>query len=137
MACFLSPEWFEELRASELRAGPVGPEPAPSGPPDLVVGVAVTSAPHAPGGLVSYQVAVKGPNAVVLSGPDAWRAAHVVLSADYATMAGIASGQISALDAMSSGRARITGNTADLSAHQAVLEALDLVPPPVRASTSF
>jgi hypothetical protein len=52
-------------------------------------------------------------------------------------MAGIASGQISALDAMSSGRARITGNTADLSAHQAVLEALDLVPPPVRASTSF
>ena len=54
---------------------------------------------------------------------------QVVLTADYATMAGIASGRISALDAMSSGRARITGNTAALSAHQAVLEALDLVPP--------
>jgi putative sterol carrier protein len=74
---------------------------------------------------------------VVLTGPDACRTAQVVLSADYATLAGVASGQISPLDAMSSGWARITGNTSALSAHQSVLEALDLVPPSVRASTSF
>jgi putative sterol carrier protein len=101
------------------------------------VGVAVTSAPWAPDGEVRYQVAVKGPQAVVLSRRDAWRTAQVVLKADYATMAGIASGRLSALDAMASGQARITGNTAALSAHQAVLEALDLVPPSIRASTSF
>jgi putative sterol carrier protein len=86
---------------------------------------------------VRYQVAVSGPKAVVLAGPDACRTAQVVLSADYPTMAGIASGRISALDAMSSGRARITGNTAALSVHQAALGSLDLVPALVRASTSF
>jgi putative sterol carrier protein len=101
------------------------------------VGVAVTSVPWAAAGVVRYQVAVTGPKAVVLAGPDACRTPQVVLSADYPTMAGIASGRISALDAMSSGRARITGNTAALSSHQAVLGSLDLVPALVRASTSF
>ena len=133
----MSPEWFDELRGGELRAGVGARSQAPSSSPDLVVGVAVTSVPQVPEGEVRYQVAVRGPEAVVLTGPAARRAAQVVLSADYATMAGIASGRMSALDAMSSGRARITGNTAALSAHQSVLEALDLVPALVRASTSF
>ena len=137
MACFLSPEWFDELGASELQGRPVVAAAAPTGAADLVVGVAVASAPWAPDGEVRYQVAVKGTQAVVLCRPDVWRSAQVVLNADYATMAGIASGRLSALDAMSSGQARITGNTAALSAHQAVLEALDLVPPSVRATTSF
>ncbi len=133
----MSPEWFAELGADELRPGPPrGPADAP-GPPDLVVGVAVTSVPGAATEVVRYQVAVTGPKAAVLVGPDAGRTAQVVLTADYPTMAGIASGRISALDAMSSGRARITGNTAALSAHQAALGSLDLVPALVRASTSF
>jgi hypothetical protein len=133
----LSPEWFAELRAGELGAGPLEGVPDAAAAPDLVVGVAVTSVPWAAAGVVRYQVAVTGPKAVVLAGPDACRTAQVVLSADYPTMAGIASGRISALDAMSSGRARITGNTAALSSHQAVLGSLDLVPALVRASTSF
>jgi alkyl sulfatase BDS1-like metallo-beta-lactamase superfamily hydrolase len=137
VARFLSPEWFDDLLAGGPQAGvAAGPE-APGGSPDLVVGVAVTSVAQAPAGEVRYQVAVKGTKAVVLTGPAASQTAQVVLSADYATMTGIASGRISALDAMSSSRARITGNTAALSAHQSVLEALDLVPSLVRASTSF
>ncbi len=137
MACFLSPEWFDELGTSELPVGQAGPAAGPTGSADLVVGVAVASVPRAPGGEVRYQVAVKGRRAVVRRGPDAGRTAHVVLNADYETMADIASGRLSALDAMASGQARITGNTAALSAHQAVLEELDLVPPSVRASTSY
>lgn len=137
VARFLSPEWFAELRAGELGAGPLEGVPDAAAAPDLVVGVAVTSVPWAAAGVVRYQVAVTGPKAVVLAGPDACRTPQVVLSADYPTMAGIASGRISALDAMSSGRARITGNTAALSSHQAVLGSLDLVPALVRASTSF
>ncbi len=137
MACFLSPEWFAELRADQLQVSSAPGSTGPAGPPDLVVGVAVTGAPAEPLGEVRYQVAVKGPGAVVLSGADAYRTAQVAVRADYAAMAGIASGEISPLDAMSSGRARITGNTAALSGHQSVLETLDLVPPSVRASTSF
>jgi len=137
VACFLSPEWFAELRAGELRAGPADGARGSGAPPDLVVGVAVTSVPRAVSGEVRYQVAVSGPKAVVLVGPDASRTAQVVLTADYPTMAGIASGRLSALDAMSSGRARISGNTAALSAHQAALGTMDLMPVPVRASTSF
>jgi hypothetical protein len=133
----LSPEWFDELGEDELEVSAAARSADPVDAPDLVVGVAVTAAPGASGGEVRYQVAVKGPRAVVLTGPDACRTAQVVLSADYATLAGVASGQISPLDAMSSGWARITGNTSALSAHQSVLEALDLVPPSVRASTSF
>jgi hypothetical protein len=133
----LSPEWFIALGANELTAGEVTGAAGPGGPPDLVIGVVVTSAPGAPAGELRYQVAVKGPKAVVLTGPAARLTVQVVLSADYATMSGIAGGRMSALDAMSSGQARITGNTAALSAHQSVLEALDLVPPSVRASTSF
>ncbi len=135
VACFLSPEWFDELGTCELQVGSVAP--APTGSPDLVVGVVVAGPPQLPDGEVRYQVAVTGHRGVVRHGPDAGRRAQVVLHADYGTMAGIASGRLSAIDAMSSGQARITGNTAALSAHQAVLEALDLVPPSVRASTTF
>ncbi len=153
----MSPEWFGELRAGELQAGGSAGSPAAGPEPDwpetdwpetdwpetdwpetdLVVGVAVSGAPDALGGEVRYQVVVKGPGAAVLTGAGAGRAPHVVLNADYATMAGIASGRISVLDAMSSGRARITGNTAALPAHQSALEVLDLAPALVRASTSF
>jgi hypothetical protein len=137
VACFLSPEWFGELRAGELQSGAAAGSPVEGHQLDLVVGIAVPGAPDVLGGEVRYQVVVNGPGAAVLTGPDAGRTAHVLLNADYATVAGIASGRISVLDAISSGRARITGNTAALPAHQSALEALDLVPPLVRASTSF
>jgi hypothetical protein len=140
----LSPEWFDELGAAKPRVGtaPGAPDRACAPDlvvrvPDLVVRVVVTAVPDAPDAQVHYQVAVTGLRAVVLSGVDASWTAPVVLSADYATVAGIASGELSALDAMSSGRARITGNTATLTDYQSVLEALDLVPPSVRVSTSF
>jgi hypothetical protein len=127
----LSPEWFDELRADELQGR------APAGRSELVVGVAVSGVPGAHLGRVHYQVAVRGRGAAVFAGADGGGTAQVVLTADYATMAGVASGRISALDAMAAGRARITGNTAELSAHQSVLETLDLVPSAVRASTHF
>jgi hypothetical protein len=86
---------------------------------------------------VRYQVAVGDGGAVVLTGPAADRTPQVGLRADYEVLAGIASGRLSALEVMAGGRARLTGNTAALSAHQLELESLDLVSPAVRASTTF
>ena len=115
-----------------------------AGPPDLVIevtvaGAAAAASPGRPDGQLAarYQVAFWGPRAVLLHGRDATFSSDVRLHADYATLVAIASGAVPPVDAMFSGGARVAGSTAALSAYLPALEALDLVPPSVRLTTTF
>ena len=137
MVRFLSREWFDELArhapdaAGQSTPAGIGPE---TEPPGLVVEIAVTGAPE---GEVRYQVVVQGDRASVLSHEAAFLPAQVELKSDYSTMAGIASGQLPALDALAAGQAQISGDVAALSSQQPGLARLDLLPPAVRTSTTF
>ena len=141
MARFLSPEWFDELAAYGL-ASPDGPARAAAAGDDgdnpreqgQVVEIVVAEAPE---GEVRYQVVVEGTRVLVLSPRAVPRAAQVWLSSDYATMAAVASGELSALEALSAGRARVSGDISTLSGHQSRLAGLDSLPPPMRANTTF
>lgn len=128
MARFLSLEWFDQLEV----AGYVALEGAPAG--QLVVEVLVADAP---GGAVRYQVVLDDGHGLVLGPTQAERAAQVRLDSDYATLAGLASGSMSALEALSTGGARLSGDIAALNGAGRRLGALDLVPAALRASTSF
>lgn len=134
MARFLSREWFDELPAPPA----VGAGRAASGPPhdvpDLVVEISVSGAPD---GDVRYQVVVRGDQAGVVAEEDAFLPAQVEMKSDYPTMAGIASGRVSARDALSAGQARVSGDIGALSSRQSTLVGLDLVPPRARATTTF
>jgi SCP-2 sterol transfer family len=128
VARFLSTEWFDELDVTSGRLR------GDLGPPDLVVDVVVSGAPE---GEVRYQLVVDGERARIVSHEDVFRSAQVELSSDYATMAGIASGNLSALSALSAGRARLSGDIGALSSAQPAFGGVDLLPPPVRAGTTF
>ncbi len=130
MARFLSREWFDELSA----AGAELAQPALADEPDLIVQVAVTGAP---GGDVRYQVMVRGEQARVVSDEAAFLRAQVEMKSDYATMAGVACGKLSALDALSAGQARVSGDIGALSSKQPSLAGLDLLPAAMRANTTF
>jgi hypothetical protein len=124
VARFLSREWFADLPA----------ETDERGVPDLIVEVAVSGAPD---GDVRYQVVVRGERAGVVSHEPAFMPAQVKMKSDYATMAGIACGKLSAIDALSAGQARISGDVAALLSKQAAFSSLDLVPAALRAGTTF
>jgi hypothetical protein len=157
VARFLSKEWFAELQVAgdnEGRPGGAGPAPAgatpiaakPVGPGDLVVDVVVSDAPE---GEVRYQLVVDGERPRILSEESSFRAAQVKLTSDYGTVAGIASGRLSALEVLSGGRVRLSGDVGVLSPRQsdpgglaaagglAALSGLDLLPPPIRTTTTF
>jgi hypothetical protein len=121
-----------ELPFGAVTEAPVRPELVVD--PQLVVDVVVSGAPE---GEVRYQLVVYGKRARIVSDESGFWPAQVELSSDYATMAGLASGNLSALDALSAGRARLSGDIAALSMRQPVLGGLDLLPPPVRAGTTF
>jgi hypothetical protein len=130
VARFLSQEWFDELPALGNEPG----RPGQPDQPDVVVEVAVTGAPE---GDVRYQVVVRGQRTGVVSREAEFLPAQVEMKSDYATMAGIASGQLSALDALSAGQARVSGDIGVLSSTPSSLSSLDLVPAATRASTTF
>ncbi|HTV11912.1 MAG TPA: SCP2 sterol-binding domain-containing protein [Acidimicrobiales bacterium] len=151
MARFLTSEWFEELEAAYqaeaegaaaakvARAGAYRPGNAPGAPGQaataaLVVEIFVAGAPQ---GEVRYQVVVEGERVRVVPPGAEQRTAQVRLRSDYATLAGIASGELSAIDALSLGRARISGDTGALGSRGTQLAGLDLVPAAVRARTVF
>jgi hypothetical protein len=154
MARFLTPEWFAELEAAYAAeqgpsglAGPgrgQGPGPGSTGRTatptiedpgsPLVVEISVAGVPQ---GEVRYQVVVEGERARVVPPGGRFRQARAQLSSDYATMAGIASGELSATEALSLGRARISGDTGALSSGRSPLAGLDLLPAAVRARTTF
>jgi hypothetical protein len=149
MARFLSDAWFAELSVgAERPAGQhdsaghaatghstAGGEAAADGPtPQLVVEVIASGAPE---GEVRYQIVMELDGPKLVSRREDFRPAHVELRAGYATLAGIASGKLSAIDALSGGLARVSGNIAALSADQSGIGGLDLLPPTVRATTTF
>jgi hypothetical protein len=131
VARFLSTEWFEEVS----RHGPPGPllgaGPVVDGRGRIALEVVVTGVPE---GEVRYQVVVEGASAGVR-----WRREDLVVpgvrfTADFATLAGLAQGRMTAVEALSGGGARVGGDTALLAQLPALA---DLVPPAVRAGTTF
>jgi hypothetical protein len=150
MARFLSDAWFDELSVGAERpaaqarnVGQAAPEqhaniaacvPAHSQAPELVVEVIASGAPE---GEVRYQIVMELDGPRLVSRRKDFRPAHVELRAEYTTLAGIASGELSAIDALSAGLARVSGNISALSADQASIAGLDLLPPAVRAATTF
>ena len=134
MARFLTREWFNELPPAGAAVAELGQPDSVVEAPDLIVEVAVSGAPD---GDVRYQVVVCGERATVVSEEAAFGPAQVEMKADYATMAAIACGKLSALDVLSAGKARISGDLGVLSAHQSSLSDLDLVPAARRATTTY
>jgi hypothetical protein len=131
VARFLSAEWFGELSA----AGAGSPAPAAGArQPELVVEIVVSGAPD---GEVRYQVVVDNGRPTVLPPASSRWPAQVRMASDYATISGIASGRMSPAQALSEGRARLGGDTNALSSRHPDLAGLDLVPPALRASTTF
>jgi hypothetical protein len=122
---FLSAEWFSQI-------GEPGQPGRGAQQPDFVVDVVVAGAPE---GEVRYQLVVEGARTrTVAPGEAAWPA-QLRLASDYATMSEIASGRLSAFDALAAGRAKISGDTSRLSSFSFV--GLDLVPPALRAATTY
>lgn len=103
-------------------------------PGHLVVEVLVHDAPE---GEVRYQVVVDEGHGTVLGPPRALLAAQVRLESDYGTLSGIASGSLTPVDALSSGRARLSGDVAALTGAGRSMGTMDLLPPAVRSGTSF
>jgi hypothetical protein len=148
MARFLSDAWFAEVslgagRRAEAQgnggnagAGDSAPgeSAAPSQVPELVVEVIASGAPE---GEVRYQLVMELDGPRLVWRKEDFRASHVELRAGYGTLAGIASGELSAIDALSAGLARVSGNIAALSVNQSGIGGLDLVPAAVRATTTF
>ncbi|HUB71390.1 MAG TPA: SCP2 sterol-binding domain-containing protein [Acidimicrobiales bacterium] len=108
-------------------------EPGAGGPP-VVVEILVAGAPQ---GEVRYQVVVDGERVRVLPPGSAFKTAQVVMNSDYETFSGIASGRLSPIDALSKGMARISGDTRALYPGHGALLGADLLPPEVRARTTF
>jgi hypothetical protein len=151
MARFLSEAWFEELARAAHRPAPAAgtalygadgdqegaerrAEERESARPGLVVEVIASGGPE---GEVRYQLVVEADGPRLVSRSQEFRPAQVELRAGYSTLADIASGSLSVIDALSGGLARVSGNISALSANQARLGGLDLLPPSVRASTTF
>ena len=129
MARFLSPEWFAELAAQGA-----GPAATASRRPDLVVEIAVAGLAE---GELRYHLVVEGGQVrAVVPGKGAWPP-KLRLATDYSTAAGIASGQMSAAGALASGRAKVSGDTSALYTLAGHLSGLDLLPPALRAATTF
>jgi hypothetical protein len=126
MARFLSDAWFDELSGEQVPAG--------SQASDLVVEVIASGAPE---GEVRYQLVMELDGPRLVSRREDFRHPQVELRAAYATLAGIAAGELSAIDALSAGLARVSGNIAALSVNQSGIGGLDLLPPAVRATTTF
>ncbi len=149
MARFLSDAWFDEVSlgaerqaeahgdggnaGSRDRASAAG-QTAQGGAPELVVEVIASGAPE---GEVRYQLVMELDGPRLVWRKEDFRASHVELRAGYGTLAGIASGELSAIDALSAGLARVSGNIAALSVNQSGIGGLDLVPAAVRATTTF
>jgi|SRR5579875_45616 len=126
MARFLSPEWFAALEAADAASG--------GGRPELVVEVALSGLPE---GEVRYELVVEGDRARAVPPEGASWPAQIRITSDYATFSGIASGGLSVFDALASGRAKISGDTSLVPSLAKALTGADLVPPALRASTTY
>lgn len=137
MARFLSAEWFAQLEhgAGDVPAALLGGQAHEAVPPScLVVEIAVADGPE---GELRYELVVEGEMAMARAGGTTRQQPRVRLVSDYATVSGIASGRLSASDALAAGRAKLSGDTAALFALAGGLAGLDLLPPALRAATTF
>jgi alkyl sulfatase BDS1-like metallo-beta-lactamase superfamily hydrolase len=129
MARYLSAAWIDELSLAvedhdELAVAAEGV--------DLVVQQRIIGAP---GGDVEYHVTIG--DGVVKVNAGAAVSVDVTFTQDYATAAGVASGAVSALQALNDGRVAIRGDVNRLRTAQAVLGALEEVLDEVRQRTTY
>lgn len=126
MTRFLSAAWFDEL------TGDLSGATAAVDADKWVVEQVVTGTPE---GEVHYHVAVS-PGAIQLrSGRPA--TADLTFTSDYPTASAIVRGELSTQAALLEGRIRVSGSLADIAGHIDQLADVDLVPEPVRASTTY
>lgn len=130
MVRFLSPAWFELV--ADQQAPPAPERGGGDAPAPLVLQQVVTGTPD---GEVCYQVVVGAGRTSIAPG----RAAEpdVTFTSDWPTATAIAQGALSTQAALLDGRIRISGTMAPLAARAGELAALDPVPAPVRAATTY
>lgn len=121
---YLSAEWLR--RAGELVAASESLRSV-AGEVELVVEYAVSGAP---GGDVTYQLALGGGSASL--SPGSPREPTVRMSTDYATASSVAAGRLSAQLAFMEGRVRLGGDVAALLAASGALGHVDDVLAPLR-----
>jgi hypothetical protein len=124
MVRFLSEAWFTAIAES---TGPVGRW----GPAGITVQQVVTDGPE---GEVRYAVCISDECASVRPGQAA--RADVTFTENYATAVAIARGELTAQAALLAGRIRVAGNVAALMTRPDLVYD-DLIPPAVRAATSY
>jgi putative sterol carrier protein len=124
MARFLSEAWFDAL------AEPTGPANR-GGAAGITVQQVVTDTPD---GEVRYAVTISDERATVHPGRAA--RADVTFTEDYSTAVAIARGELTPQAALLAGRIRVAGNVAALMS-RSHLAYDDLIPPAVRAATSY
>ncbi|HWG72773.1 MAG TPA: SCP2 sterol-binding domain-containing protein [Acidimicrobiales bacterium] len=133
MARFLSAAWFDDL--AEHDEGRQG-KAVDGG--EWVVEQVVTGTPE---GAVRYQVAGGRSSLdvrrVELRSHPEGASTHLTFTSDYQTAAAIARGELSTQAALLEGRIRVSGDLASLADHLERLAGVDLVPAPVRASTTY
>jgi predicted lipid carrier protein YhbT len=122
VARFLSEAWFDAMAES---TGPGG------GTAGITVQQVVTGTPE---GDVRYAVTISDECATVRPGQAA--RADVTFTGDYSTAVAIARGELTAQAALLAGRIRVAGNVAALMT-RSDLTYDDLIPPAVRAATSY
>ena len=124
MARFLSEAWFDAVTES------TGPANRP-GAAGITVQQVVTDTPD---GEVRYAVTISDARARVHPGQAA--RADVTFTGDYSTAVAIARGELTPQAALLAGRIRVAGNVAALMS-RFDLAYDDLIPPAVRAATSY
>ncbi len=127
MARFLSTAWFARL--GELTEPASRSSQAGDG---LVLEQVVRRAPE---GVVRYHVVIDdGQSRVVLG---AAPSPDVTFTSDYATASAIARGDLPAQTALVEGRLRVRGDMSRLGQRAPDLAAIDPIPPPLRAETTY
>jgi hypothetical protein len=132
MARFLSAAWFVDLAQARPGGGADDRRHGADSVAGLVVQQIVTDSPD---GEVRYWVRVDGRDATVWPGQA--ERADVTFTEDYGTAAAIARGELSTQAALLAGRIRVAGDLSTLAARQDGLTDLDVLPPTVRAGTTF
>jgi SCP-2 sterol transfer family len=129
MPRFLSPQWFDAVRAHSDRDQPGDPQP-----PRLLIEQVVTESPF---GNVNYFVAVENGTARLLETSPNGRTADLRITTDWGTAAAIARGELATQAALMQGKLRIRGNMSKLAGGAGELAGLDPVPEAVRRATTY
>ena len=136
---FLSPEWFDQVAAERDPATATNGERAGQ----VILRQVVTGTPF---GTVTYEVHVSdgacalfGPGRRDPPGPQApaARAADLTITSEWITACALATGEISAQQALIDGRLKVHGDLAALGSLSGHADGPDPLSPQLRARTSF